>query len=408
MRGIFRLLTGIVVALAVVWAGLWWYAQARLQAVLKVYAAEMTAPDGSTNMSYDGISGGGFPFAATATLDNPRLTLLLPGNDIPGPLVLGLSRVTLRIDVFNPLLLHIDMPDKITGHVPQGDGAVTFGSFNATAQLDPAALFNPNVFAVSAEDAAVTDINVLASSGSLQVLHIDSLRMHQTLNPSASAAQTGLALTEDVQGIALPAWLAQLLRVPFNGQMAHLGLNVALSGPVNWPALAQQMQTQPEGADKTKFLTDALHGWASQGGSGTASLSLTEGPTTLNANGTVKFDANAQPTGTADVTANHLDALTSRDHHRLSADAGRHQPSRGAAGAVSLRQQRWGAGTEHPRHLRQRRGDGEREEGRGYAAAGLEPSDQPAPGPGAGRWIGRCCRAVASYSEVMGPHQPGR
>ena len=310
MRGIFKLLAGIVVALAVVWAGLWWYAQARLQAVLKVYAAEMTAPDGSTNMSYDGISGGGFPFAATATLDNPRLTLLLPGNGIPGPLVLGLSRVTLRIDVFNPLLLHIDMPDKITGHVPQGDGAVTFGSFNATAKLDPAALFNPNVFAVSAEDAAATDINVLASSGSLQVLHIDSLRMHQTLNPSASAAQTGLALTEDVQGIALPAWLAQLLRVPFNGQMAHLGLNVALSGPVNWPALAQQMQTQPEGADKTKFLTNALHGWASQGGSGTASLSLTEGPTTLNASGTVKFDANAQPNGTADVTANHLDALT--------------------------------------------------------------------------------------------------
>src|SRR5271157_6007490 len=88
MRGIFRLLAGIVVALAVVWAGLWWYAQARLQAVLKVYGAEMTAPDGSTCMSYDGISGGAFPFAATATLDNPRLTMLLPGNDIPSPLAL--------------------------------------------------------------------------------------------------------------------------------------------------------------------------------------------------------------------------------------------------------------------------------------------------------------------------------
>jgi hypothetical protein len=310
MRGIFRLLAGIVVALAVVWAGLWWYAQARLQAALKFYAAEMTAPDGSTNMSYDGISGGGFPFAATATLDNPRLTMLLPGSNMPSPLVLGLSRVTLRIDVFNPLLLHIDMPDKITGHVPQGDGAVTFGSFNATATLAPAALFNPHVFAVSAEDATVTDINVLASSGSLQVLHIDSLRMHQALNPSASAAQTGLALTEDLEGIALPGWLTQLLHVPFNGQMAHLGLKLALSGPVDWPDLAQRLKAQPTGADNTKLLANALHDWATQGGNGTASLSLTEGPTTLNASGTVKFDANAQPTGTADITADHLDALT--------------------------------------------------------------------------------------------------
>ena len=310
MRGIFRLLAGILVALVVMWAGLWWYAQARLQAALKVYAAEMTAPDGSTSMSYDGVSGGGFPFAATATLDNPRLTMLLPGNDIPGPLALGLSRVTLRIDVFNPLLLHIDMPDKITGHVPQGDGAVTFGSFNATARLDPAALFNPHVFAVRAEDAAITDINVLASSGSLKVLHIDSLRVHQALNPSASAAQTGLAFTANLEGIALPGWLTQLLRVPFNGQMAHLGLNVTLSGPADWPAVAEQLQNQPEGADKTKFLANALHDWATKGGNGTASVSLTEGPSTLNANGTVKFDANAQPDGTADVTANHLDALT--------------------------------------------------------------------------------------------------
>jgi hypothetical protein len=310
MRGIFRLLGGIVVALAVAWAGLWWYAQARLQAALKAYATEMTAPDGSTNMSFDGISAGGFPFSATATLNNPRLTVLLPGTGIPGPLALSLTQVTLRIDLLNPLVLHLDMPGKITGHVPQGDGAVTFSSFNTTAKLDPRALFNPHVFAISAEDAAITNINVLASSGSLQVLHIDSLHLHQTLNPSASAAQTSLAMTEDLNGIALPGWLTQLLRVPFNGQVAHLGLSLALSGPLDWPTLAQQIKTLPEGTNKTTFLVNALHGWALQGGNGTGSLSLTEGPSTLNASGAVKFDATAQPSGTVDISADHLDTLT--------------------------------------------------------------------------------------------------
>ncbi|MBB5372084.1 DUF2125 domain-containing protein [Acidocella aromatica] len=310
MRGIFKLLAGIVVALAVVWAGLWWYAQTRLQAVLKAYAAEMTPADGSSSLSYDRISGGGFPFSAKATIANPNLTVPLPGSQIPGPLALNVAYVTLRIDLLNPLVLHIDVPDKITGHVPQGEGAVTFTSFDATAKLSPAALFNPHVFAVSGVDTTITGVNVLASSGSLQVLHIDSIRTHQAVLPSASPAQTGLTLTEDFQGISLPGWLTQLLRVPFKGQVAHLGINLALSGPLDWPALSQQLQATPQGPERTRVLVNALHGWANQGGNGTGSLNLVAGPTTLSAAGTVKFDTNVQPNGTVDVTADHLDALT--------------------------------------------------------------------------------------------------
>lgn len=310
MRGILKLLGGIVVALAVVWAGLWWYAQTRLQAVLKTYAAEMSPANGASSLSYDGISGGGFPLAATATIANPNLTLPLPGSQIPGPLALNIAYVTLRIDLLNPLLLHIDVPGKITGQVPQGQGAITFTSFSATARLSPSALFNPHVFAVSGVDTTVTGINMLASSGSLQVLHIDSLHAHQAALPSATSTQTSLALTEDFQGIALPGWLTQLLHAPFKGRIEHLGVNLTLSGPLDWPALSQQLRATPMGPQRTTLLVNALHGWAAKGGSGNGSLSLTAGPSTLNAAGTVKFDSNAQPSGTADVTADHLDALT--------------------------------------------------------------------------------------------------
>ena len=311
MRGFLRALAGIVVVVALVWAGLWWYAQARLQAALKLYASELTSPDGTTSMSYDGISGGGFPLAATATLNNPRLTIALPGNDMPSPLVLGMSHVTLRVGVLDPLVLHLDMPDKITGHVPQGDGAVTFGKFSATATLNRQALFNPNIFPISAENADISDINVLGSSGSIQVLHIDRLHMHETLNPAANAGQTSLTLAEDLQGVALPDWMTKILGVPFDGKIEHLGLNASFSGALDWVGLAQQLKAQTDENAKTQLLVNAAHGWAKQGGNATAALSVTLGPSTLNASGDVKFDANAQPSGQAEVTANHLDALTS-------------------------------------------------------------------------------------------------
>ena len=47
-----------------------------------------------------------------------------------------------------------------------------------------------------------------------------------------------------------------------------------------------------------------------QGGKADGRLNLAVGPSTLNAGGDVSFDANAQPQGKADLTADHLDAFS--------------------------------------------------------------------------------------------------
>ena len=74
--------------------------------------------------------------------------------------------------------------------------------------------------------------------------------------------------------------------------------------------MEQLHSTQISQQARQELLIQAAHRWAAQGGNGKASLTLVVGPSTLNANGAVVFDANAQPSGTADISADHLDAFT--------------------------------------------------------------------------------------------------
>ena len=68
MRGIARLLLGIVVVLAVAWGGLWWYTEGRLHDMLATNAGLRNTDDGNSVVSYDSISKGTNPLAASATL----------------------------------------------------------------------------------------------------------------------------------------------------------------------------------------------------------------------------------------------------------------------------------------------------------------------------------------------------
>ncbi len=122
-------------------------------------------------------------------------------------------------------------------------------------------------------------------------------------------------MAETVNGIALSPLLTRLASIPFDGKIAELGLTMKISGPVptDFAALTTQLNALPasDRAGRNKIVIQALHGWAAAGGNAAASLSLIIGPSTLNANGAVTFDAQAQPSGTADVTANHLDEISS-------------------------------------------------------------------------------------------------
>lgn len=308
MRSMVRLAVGVVVVLAVVWGGLWWYIEGRLQDALATNAMLRNTNDGSSVVSYDSITKGTNPLTASATLHNLRWSLRAPGDDATS--VISLAQVTISIDAFNPLVMQFGLPNRIDVSTPKGAGAATFGSIAISMGLNPHALFNRQIYAVTGQIMAIHDINGLVA-GNFPFVHIEDITGHETVNAGAGANGTALAAEDSIDGIALPPMLVAMAHIPFGGKITHIGFSTTLSGPIDWSGLMNQLHTpQLSQDDRQKIIIQAAHAWAAQGGSGKIGLSLAVGPSTLNANGSVLFDNNAQPSGTADAAADHLDALT--------------------------------------------------------------------------------------------------
>lgn len=308
MRGILRWAAGVILVLAVVWGGLWWYAQGRLQDMLATSAKLHDTSDGSSAVSYDNITKGTTPLAASATIHNVRWSLQTPGTDTP--VVIGMAQVKVWIDAVNPLVMHIGLPDRIVVITPKATGNITFGAIAISAGLDPRTVFNRKIYPLTSQTVAIRDANVLIAGG-FPVLHIDAISGHETFNAGAGAKQTALSAVDRADGISLPPGIVALAHVPFGGKIAHIGFTMTLTGPADWQGLMDQLRApQLSEPDRRKILIETAHGWAAHGGSGQAGLTVALGPTTLKAKGAVTFDAAAQPSGTADVTADHLDAFT--------------------------------------------------------------------------------------------------
>lgn len=311
MRTIIKTILTLAILVLIGWFGLWWYAQTRLQSGIESWVARVQS-QGTVKITYDSITRGTSPLAASVTLNNVAATLQPTPSAAPIPVTL--PSLGLRIDAANPLVMHIVLPGQINVSTPRADLAITFGSSSFAEKLDlhAALAHQPNPFTSS--DAAASNINILASSGSLLILHIDSLAAHGTYNRSAGANGMALSASETLDGIALSPLLTRLASIPFGGKLTQLAASFNISGPVpaDLPALIAQFNAIPDTDTKaqSKLALQSLHDWAAQGGNADASLTLVLGPTTLNAGGSVKFDANAQPSGAASLTADHLDALT--------------------------------------------------------------------------------------------------
>lgn len=311
MRTLLSALAALVLLFIIAWAGLWFYAENRMETGVKAYFAQMN--NVQMQSSYDGISGGTSPFAVSVTVTGVHVTF---GQDLrTGPVTINAPSFGYHISVFEPSLLHIDLPPQITGTSGRTDAAITFGSVDATATLDLGAALSGSSNPVTGEDGTIRDISVLASSGSLKVLHIDQFYVHETLNRNASAGQPAVALQENFDNVAISPLFIQLFHIPFNGTLTHLGLGLTLSGPVP-PDWAAQMKAYKANAgadpsENVKIFETLGHEWATGGGSGSFTMNVVVGPSTANLGATVKFDSTQQPEGTADLSANHLDALSS-------------------------------------------------------------------------------------------------
>jgi hypothetical protein len=308
MRNMARLLACIVLVLAVAWGGLWWYVQERLRDGLVSYAERHNAADGSNTLSYSSIKTGLNPLTASAIMQNVRMTIQPPNTDTQ--LAASYAQVGLSIDAFNPSVLHVLLPDRLDISTPRGSITITSGSIAGSANLDPRALFNRKIYPLTGGSSSAQDVAVLAD-GSIEILHIDHINVAETVQDAAGPSQTAMTVQEAIDNIALPNWVISRWQLPFDGRISHVQIGLTASGPLDWSALLQQLNTPQQSIqDRNKMLLQKLHGWASQGGNAKASLQLAIGPTTLNASGNVVFDSDAQPSGTADVTADHLDSFT--------------------------------------------------------------------------------------------------
>jgi len=312
MRAVVKIVLFLVIMLGAAWVALWWYAQGRMQAGMTNWISQ-TSAQGSVQVSYDSITRGTSPLAAVVTLVNPKMTVTtVPGQQ---PVVVALASFAWRIDAADPMVMHIDLPSQVNVNTDKGNAAITFDNAAVSEQLDPQAVFNPDIYPFRGADASAANINLLASDGSLLVLHIDNFTAHGTLSQAGGNGLTTLSSTYTLDGLALSPLLTKIASVPFDGRITHLGLTVSVVGPPPqyWQDLIKQFNAVPpsDEAAQQKVLVQGMHQWATQNGSASTNLNLIVGPSTLNADAAVAFDANVQPNGTADVTANHLDAFSS-------------------------------------------------------------------------------------------------
>ena len=310
MRAIIKPLAAVVIVVVVAWLGLWWFAQRELQNGFKEWANGLSA-GGDVQVSYDSLEPSGSPLVAMLTVNNLRV--VVQPSPAAAPLVVTLPAFAMEIDAIAPLLLHFDLPNRINIGADRGDFVLTFGSIAQTERLDLSALLRREPAPFSAMDTKAQNIDLLASSGSLMVLHADSYQTHNIFNRQAAAGQSAFASTGAVDGMAVSSLLTRLASIPFDGRVAHLGWNLDINGPepADWAALAARYKAVPtDDADgRTRVIAQALHDWAAHGGTGAGTIDLAVGPSALHAAGDVAFDAQVQPQGHANLIADHLDAF---------------------------------------------------------------------------------------------------
>jgi hypothetical protein len=310
MRAVIKFLATLVVVLAIAWVGLWWYAQGRMETGFNAWADGLAAQ--GWKIGYGSEQRGTSPAAATLSFTN--LTITTPPDPQGSSATFTLPTLALRIEALNPLVLHTDIPNKIGLNIGNNiDAAISFSSVQASAVLDQHVIFKGGDYPYRSEAFSASGVDILASQGSLLVLHIDSITGHTAINPDAGADAIAIAFTDSLSGVAVSPLMTRLLSIPFGGKVSQLSTVVNISGPL--PAGLPQLGAQIKALNgdriaQQKLLVPVLHKWAAAGGNANISYGLTVGPTTLAADGAVKFDASAQPSGTANLTANHLDALT--------------------------------------------------------------------------------------------------
>lgn len=307
MRRLIKWLIGIIILVILAWLGFWVYAEMRLKQLVTAEVDQINASS-TQHLAYSKLATSSSPLVAGITLLNPHLEVNV--DPTTPPITASAARIGAYINVWNPLTLHIDMPLKVVLGNPAEVGVLTFASAHITETLTPSVLIGNTQNPVAAGDAQLTGIDLLASNGSLPVAHIDSLTTQETMNAQANKNQTALAASDDIKNFSLSPLFTHMLSLPFNGTISHFSSFVTVSGPLNWEQIAQQSAKLQNDDQREQFLLKKTHEWAQAGGHAQGNLTLLVGPTHLLSDFTLGFDAQVQPEGKANITANHIGQFT--------------------------------------------------------------------------------------------------
>lgn len=229
---------------------------------------------------------GGWPLAATLTLD--RLRLEGAAATLPGGMALAAQRAVLRVEL--PWLdrLQVELPGQQRLRLGATEYPFTADSLVLAMPLEPGTL--PNQAEVAAER-----LRIGTPAGGIA---LDSARLAVRGSASATEAEPALALTLQAEGVELPPVAPGDPLARFGRRIATLSADLALSGPL------------PPGRVPAR----RAEAWRDGGGTlELRALSLRWGPLGGAAAATLAFDESLQPMGAGTLrlsgAAEALDAL---------------------------------------------------------------------------------------------------
>ena len=300
-------IVALVVLIVILWIAFWVYAQMQLKQVVQTKISAINST-GLEHISYDRITTSSSPFVISVKLINPSLTKP-PVGGVP-PVQISTAYLGASLSIFHPLTLHQNIAPRIDIQAGQNAGMMTFGAINSTNILRPSVWWGDVSNPISQSDSLISNMQVSASNGSLSLVSIGTLKVHEELGPDiTTATQKAALVTLSIDNLQVAPAFTQMLHLPFGGEVKHLDTSFTIFGPFDVAALEKEIDAMP--ADqRSKAGVSLIQNWAAAGGHLLANLNLNIGTSALATNLILGFDKQAQPTGTTSINATHLDQFT--------------------------------------------------------------------------------------------------
>lgn len=309
MRRFIAALGGAIILVVLAWLGIWFYAEMHLKQLAEARISQFNKVGGN-QVLYKKLITSDSPFVISIALVNPQLKIIRPSSNMP--LFASAARIGMHIAPLHPLTLHVDWPLIVNVRdMSHPNDLIVFSSATASMveTLNPSVWFGNYTNPVSAVNTKFTNINLLASNGSLQIAWIDSFSSHTTFNNAANTSQNALSLQYNIRNLRVSPVLTKLFSLPFNGEIKQISTSLMISGPLNIDQMVTEQSRITNEDEYKQFLLQTTHDWAKAGGHTQGSLTLDLGPSLIDANFAAAFDQQIQPKGTMNVTVSNLNEL---------------------------------------------------------------------------------------------------